>query len=505
LVGPVANLPGFLSGGSGICKSLYLLSGAGIDIPTGYQLSVGLDAEATGNTVSGSGTLRITGNSTLRGTLNVNSDMEVSSGSTLSFAAGSVLNLGRNFAVSGTMNPDTAQVNMVGALNTTISGNASFYNLTINKSTTQNSVQLLSNVSVANNLDMQSGDVLLNGRDLDLGSTGNLLNETDSSRVGGPGSGSIRATRVLNAPSAVNVAGLGMTISSAANMGSTEIIRRHDQIVYGLGFGINRRVEIHPTNNTGLNATLTMSYYESELNTPLGLNPENDLDLWRFNGSKWDKQFGTLNMAANTVTRTGIPQFSEWIIASEINAPLAINLAYARIDCEFSGPVLRWKALDIKDNDVLSIQVSSDGNFWNQLASVSSSDGKGDAYAKVLPAGISSGDLVRLKVIRADGSEDFSLPIALNCSGAGKGTRALIGPNPGSGLFNVEMPDVNDKAMEYKVLNALGQTILSGTSDLSETSSLSLDLRNFPAGIYRLHLSGDGDVSASGVYTLVIQ
>jgi len=352
---------------------------------------------------------------------------------------------------------------------------------------------------------MQSGDILLNGNDLNMGSTGILVNETDSNRVGGPGAGSIRATRVLNAPSAVNVAGLGMTITSAANMGSTEIIRRHDQIVYGLGFGINRRVEIHPTNNTALNATLTMSYYESELNTPLGLNPENDLDLWRFNGTKWDKQFGTLNMAANTVTKTGIPQFSEWIIASEVNAPLSLNLAYSKVDCEMSGAVLRWKSLDTQPDDILSIQVSSDGNSWNQLSQVTASDKMGDAYARVLPAGISSGVFVRLKVLRADGSEDYSSVIPVNCSGSGKEIRAQISPNPGDGLFRLVMPGGNDKSIAYKVLNSIGQTVLSGNSELVDTTELSLDLRQFPAGIYRLQLIGDGDLSASGVYNLVVR
>jgi hypothetical protein len=505
MVGPVATLPGFLTGTTGNCKSLYLLSGAGIDIPAGIELSVGLDAEATGNTISGAGTLKVAGNSTLRGTLNVNSNLEVTTASTLNFASGSVLNLGRNLTVTGAMNPGTAQVNMVGALNTNITGNAGFYNLSINKTAGQNTVQLFSNISISNNLDMQSGDILLNGNEINLGSTGSLLNETDSNRVGGPGAGSIRATRVLNAPSAVNVAGLGVTITSAANMGSTEVIRRHDQIVYGLGFGINRRVEIHPANNAGLDATLTMNYYESELNTPLGLNPENDLDLWRFNGTKWDKKFGTLDMAANSVTKSGIAQFSEWIIASEINAPLSLNLAYAKVDCELNGPVFRWKSLDAQPDDILSVQVSSDGSSWNQLSQVTASDKKGDAFARVLPAGIASGDFVRLKVVRADGSEDYSSVIPVNCSSNGKEIRAQISPNPGDGLFRLVMPGGNDNIIAYKVLNSIGQTVLSGSSYMAEQSEISLDLRQFPAGIYRLQLIGDGDVSASGVYNLVLR
>jgi hypothetical protein len=249
-----------------------------------------------------------------------------------------------------------------------------------------------------------------------------------------------------------------------------------------------------------------MSYYESELNTPLGLNPENDLDLWRFNGSNWEKQSGTLNMAANTVTKSGIPQFSEWIIASEINAPLALNLAYARVDCELAGPVLRWKLLDAKPEDILSVENSSDGSKWNQLQRVLPSDkaGEGFSYAKLLPAGL-EGQLLRLKAIHADGTEDYSSPIAILCSGGGKGIRALIGPNPGNGLFRLEMTAGNDKFLQIQVSNSLGQTVFAGESGLDADSGISLDLRNLPAGIYRLRILGDGDAGATGTYTLVIR
>jgi len=214
-----------------------------------------------------------------------------------------------------------------------------------------------------------------------------------------------------------------------------------------------------------------------------------------------------LDMAANTVTKTGIPQFSEWIIASDVNAPLAINLAYVRVDCEVSGPVLRWKLLDGKSEDLMMVEVSSDGENWNQLSTVLPSDRGRDgvSYSKALPAGIESGHYVRLRALRADGSEDYSSSISVHCNGSGKNTRALLSPNPGTGLFRVDFPNGNDKSVEMRVSNAMGQIVFEGKSDIETESRISLDLRNLPAGIYRLQLLGDGDAGSSGFYTLVIR
>jgi hypothetical protein len=420
--------------------------------------------------------------------------MEVSSGSTLSFAAGSVLNLGRNFAVSGTMNPDTAQVNMVGALNTTISGNASFYNLTINKSTTQNSVQLLSNVSVANNLDMQSGDVLLNGRDLDLGSTGNLLNETDSSRVGGPGSGSIRATRVLNAPSAVNVAGLGMTISSAANMGSTEIIRRHDQIVYGLGFGINRRVEIHPTNNSGLNATFRFQYFDHEL-TYDGLSTmEADLDLWRFNGTTWDNQNAVVDEVANTLTKTNIPQFSEWTAAG-MNTPLPVNVSAMSVECGGLYPSFNWTTVSEQDANAFIIQQSADGKSWKEMGTVAAA-GNSDRvlqYSFSLKDMNSQSAYVRLVLRNADASTQAFNPVAVSCRQSVQKEVMSLYPNPNSGSFSIDLKSITEGNITVKVMNTMGVEVAEQLHNAARSNKIKMDLNGFASGIYQVLVGPEGE------------
>ena len=81
----------------------------------------------------------------------------------------------------------------------------------------------------------------------------------------------------MNAPSGVNIGGLGAWISSAANLGSTTIDRYHSPRTGSGNQGISRYYNIEPTNNSGLNATFRFYYDESDLN---GI-PEANLRLFK--------------------------------------------------------------------------------------------------------------------------------------------------------------------------------------------------------------------------------
>ncbi|MCH1928635.1 tandem-95 repeat protein [Shewanella sp. A25] len=150
----------------------------------------------------------------------------------------------------------------------------------------------------------------LNGQTIDLGSTGYLY-EQAGIIFDSLGTGEITTTRSLSNISAQNIAGLGATLTTAANLGSTTVSRSH-----GVGFagiGIKRVYDITPTNDTGLNGTLVFHYDDSELN---GLT-EADLLLYKSsdNGTSWAKQSASLNTSLNTLTLSGINSFSTWTAA----------------------------------------------------------------------------------------------------------------------------------------------------------------------------------------------
>lgn len=510
IIGNVVNQPNFLSGGNGFCKDLVLQTGANVTIPTGYTLNVGGNIDASGNAVTGTGILNITGaSSTLTGSLQMGANLLVDAAGSLILGAGSNLQIEGNLTVNGTLNPGTSPVTFTGPSNSVVSGaGANFYNLVVNKNSSNEYLQLGSNISVSNQLDLQSGDVELNGFQLDMGSSGTLVNETVNNRVTGITGGSIRAVRNLNAPSSVNVGGLGAVISSGVNMGSTEVIRRHNQVVFGIGYGMNRRYEIHPTTNSGLNATLVVNYFDDELTTGSGTIVEGELDLWRYNGSTWDVQNATLNAAANTLTKTGIPQFSEWTGASEVNNPLGVEMAWMQVVCGGKSPVLKWRTLKETDTRSFEIQISEDGKRWERLGSVlaaGNSDGKND-YTFDLQNLASGFRQIRLVLDNMAGEKETFRSLWVDCADPVLSQKpVLVYPNPTEGAFTIEIPNGADELLDIRVLNVLGQEVAGKLHDGTRSSKIGMDLRGLSPGLYKIQIAGENSGPRTVPVTIVVR
>ena len=158
-----------------------------------------------------------------------------------------------------------------------------------------------------------NGDFNILGNILTLTSNAYLI-ETPGNTVIGT-SGYITTTQTLNAPSSLNVCGMGAILTSASNLGSTAI-RRYVAPQSGLNgsSSILRYFDITPTSNAGLNATIIFKYDDSELNG----KPEGSLQLFRSTntGSSWTIRGGTINTTTNEITLSGIDAFSRWSAGS---------------------------------------------------------------------------------------------------------------------------------------------------------------------------------------------
>ena len=148
----------------------------------------------------------------------------------------------------------------------------------LNKSV-NSSVLLQCNVTVLDEIRFTSGLLNLGNRVLDLGNTGVLTTESETSHAYSNGTGYLQANASLNGPQAVNPGNLGAVITSPQNLGPTVVRRGHNaQSSLGdAGHSILRYYDIVPTNNTALNATIRMYYLDAELNN---LN-ESFLQLFR--------------------------------------------------------------------------------------------------------------------------------------------------------------------------------------------------------------------------------
>lgn len=113
--------------------------------------------------------------------------------------------------------------------------------------------------------------------------------------------------------------GCQVTIEVLAN----HLVSRYDG-------GVRRSYKITPNGScTGLVADLTLKYEDGTLNAaPSELRGivESGLQLYRWTGSSWNPEGGTVNTTDNTVTKTGVSTFSVWSFGTTSQQPNAVNL-----------------------------------------------------------------------------------------------------------------------------------------------------------------------------------
>lgn len=181
-----------------------------------------------------------------------------------------------------------------------------FYRLALNKP--QGSLLLDNNISVADMLSIDNGNIELNNHTIDLGATGSISGERNDARITGAYGGTVKTTALLNAPQAVNPGHIGVEITSASNLGMTTVTRGHVAQDNAAGeTGIQRYFDITPAVNTNLQVSLRFYYFDNELagNDKEALNlfaTKNGQQDWMLSGR--DKTNGTAGwLAKNDISR----------------------------------------------------------------------------------------------------------------------------------------------------------------------------------------------------------
>ncbi|MBI2729290.1 MAG: T9SS type A sorting domain-containing protein [Sphingobacteriales bacterium] len=203
-------------------------------------------------------------------------------------------------------------------------------------------------ISISQNLSFQSGLVDLNNNNIDLGTTGSLIGESETARIIGAAGGYIQAIKILNAPASVNPGNLGAVITSAQNLGSTTIRRGHvaQTDVATPNFSIQRYYDITPTTNTSLNATLRINYFDAELNG----KTEANLSAWKSTDNiNWSYAgFSTRNAASNFVEANTIASFSRWTLSDKFATGI-FDLPNGRNSLQvWPNPFIEWITVAIE-------------------------------------------------------------------------------------------------------------------------------------------------------------
>jgi hypothetical protein len=381
---------------------------------------------------------------------------------------GSFLNQGQFQAGSG-------MVELAGnALQDSISGSNTFYNLKINKPTGE--VKLKHPISVTNELDMTSGKIRLEQLSIDLGTTGYIINEDNQNRIycDCP-TGFIRAVRPLGASGTFNPGNLGLEITTTGTaMGTTEVKRRHKLVNLSAGYpaSVYRYFEVTPQFNQNLNVTVKFRYFDGEVSA-LASNPIMDIYRSTDQGGSWTAQGGIHDIANRTIIKTELPGFSWLAAGSGVNA-LPVTLTLFDAVCAQEGVELTWSTESEINNMHFRVERSENLLQWTEVAVV---PGAGNSNAPLHYSITDDRPLDGLAYYRLtqqdfDGAAEVFDPISIVCYSDGEGNSMLVYPNPTSDYFTVSVHSAEDlDSATLQIMDMNGKMIRTRTVSLESGSN----------------------------------
>jgi hypothetical protein len=410
-------------------------------------------------------------------TTNAQTGIYIGNGGTLHADNATISIENGGFINDGTFNANGSTLTFMGNAsntNTSIGGATPtvFNNIVVNKN--GNNVQVNQNIRINGNLTFTEGGVELKAGDIDFGTTGSLQNETEFNKAFGTG-GKLIATATLNAPTGVNPANLGAIITSTQNLGVTTVKRAHN-IFTALPLSIQRNYDISPTNNTALNATLRLYYFDNELNG----NVENTIVMARSadNGARFTPQIvASRNTTDNFAEATGINAFSIWTLTSASILP--IDLLYFKGFAKNGEHFLNWATTNERQNVGFDVERSANGSRFSKIGFVKSV-GNGNAqqaYDFTDNAPLSGINYYRLKQHDANGKFTYSPVIVLNQTDK---KTLFVYPNPATNALTLVTNDA--KTLPFSIANSLGQVVKAGIV----STTIEVDVQSLAAGLYTL-------------------
>lgn len=422
------------------------------------------------------------------GIQDANAQLKVENGTSLLVSSGAnvvINNLSLdqgNTAITG-----NGQILFTGSNTTnTILATSEIKNISLDKTGT--SVKLLSTLSLNGTLQLTNGKLDLNGYDLDLGTTGILAGESESSYVTGT-SGFIIRQATLSAPNAADPGNLGLSITSTQNLGNTTIKRGNYALSDGSNFSINRFFDIVPTNNTALNASVKIKYLQAELN---GLQ-ENQLELLASanSGSTWSKvTTAMLNTTNNEIVATGLSTLNRLTLTNNFTT-LPISAIYISAKQAINGIALSWNTVNESEVSHFWVEKSADGKSFKDIMKVASLSHikKDNLYQSFDKNPIAGNNYYRIRAVDYNGDTNTSLPLMVVFNLADNSLFNVY-PNPTAKMLNGTFYTQSQAVATLQIISNLGKIEI--TQQLTAKIGLNdfiIDVSVLPAGTYYIKLA----------------
>lgn len=403
-----------------------------------------------------------------------------------------------DFVNSGVFSAGTGSVLFTGNAVNIITGsqNMTLYDLNIGK--TAGSVQLQVPIAVSHQVIFTTGLLDLNANDLNLGSTGSLNGEQESTHIIGSNGGRVVANAALNAPTGANPGNLGAIITSSQNLGNVVIGRGHQSQVNGSGAGnsILRYYDISPDNNSGLNATLRFNYLNAELN---GLDENGLVDWEKQNTASWTSLgFDARNTTSNYVDKNAISSFGRLTLSS-INNALPVRFISFTAYCNGNAVQLAWKTAQEQNSHYYLVEKSADGIVWNTVGNVAAAGNSTVESDYVFADNNAIGnDYYRIAEYDLDGNTIFTNTVRAGCTSQ---AALRIWPNPASDILYVYIPSSSGANATIKLFDGKGALVKQQSASLVNGNNLiSLDVKRLAAGLYYLSImNATGEVQTQKI------
>ena len=355
------------------------------------------------------------------------------------------------------------------------------------------------NVQNGSTVRLSNGGVVdLEGGRMDLGDVGATarLVEEGESRVTG---GQVEATRSLTAPSSVNVAGIGATLTAKDDLGDVAVTRGHAVQTGSGNASIARYYQIEPTgSNAGLDATLRLHYTDAELN---GLD-ESTLAMFRSTdgGGSWEGagQDGR-DTEADVVTRNGVEAFSRWTLGST-DTPLPVEFASFTAVADDGETRLTWTTASERSNAGFEVQRRTGpkgaASAWTTLGFVESS-APGGTTSEQQSYTFADANLpyeadrltYRLRQVDADGSARFSREVVVQRR-VGSLELQTPYPNPVRHEATVRYAVPNQQAVTLTLYDLMGRRVRTvERKTQSGRHEVSVSATGLASGTYLLRLT----------------
>lgn len=390
-----------------------------------------------------------------------------------------------NIVNNGNFTAGNGKVSFIGNANSTISGSQSisFHEMEMNK-TSDREVTLQRSIKIMQQARFNLGYLNLNGFDIDLGSTGILTNENEVSRITGINGGQVLLTTTLNAPTSVNPGNLGAIITSTQNLGAVIVRRGHrsQQNAFGSGNSILRYYDILPANNTGLNATLRINYFNAELN---GLS-EPSLVFWKSeSANRWTNQGVTdRNTNDNFAEKSNISSFSAWTLSNPGNA-LPVQFILFNIKCEGNKVLLTWKTAQEQNSSHFIVEKKTSASDYTGIGTIPAAGNSiTESSYSFTDNNTVSGSYYRIAQYGIDGRVQYTSTIPLRCDGQNE---LRVWPNPFTDVLFVNIASGDRSPVSIRVYDMKGALVSTKQVNiLPGSNQFSIDLKTLPNGAYQI-------------------